>query len=90
MAKDATLGGRENWSLAAIGSNQKKKMTLGWVVNGERCHAGRQGELVPRGHWIKSEEEDDPRVGGRWRKTPRWAAGGIVIPRPRGHAEREA
>jgi hypothetical protein len=29
---------------------QKKKMTLGWVVNGERRHAGRQGELVPRGH----------------------------------------
>jgi len=24
----------------------------------------------------EEEEDDDPRVGGRWRKTPRWAAGG--------------
>jgi hypothetical protein len=27
-------------------------------------------------------EEDDPRVCGRWRKTPRWAAGGIDPPQP--------
>jgi hypothetical protein len=25
-------------------------MTLGWVVNGERRHAGQQGEWIPRGH----------------------------------------
>jgi hypothetical protein len=41
-------------------------MTLRWVVNGEKCHAGRLGE-----------EEDALRLGGQWRKTPRWAAGGI-------------
>jgi hypothetical protein len=26
--------------------DNKKKMTLGWVVDGERRHAGQQGELV--------------------------------------------
>ena len=27
-------------------------------------------------------EDDDPRMGGRWRTTPRWAAGGIDPPQP--------
>jgi hypothetical protein len=27
-------------------------MTLEWVVNDERRHAGRQGKLFPRGHCI--------------------------------------
>ena len=34
----------------ARGREPQKKTTLGGVVNGERRHAGRQGELVPRGH----------------------------------------
>jgi hypothetical protein len=47
-------------------------MTLGLVVEGERHRAGRQGELVPRGHLIGNLlEADDPRIGSRWRKTPR-------------------
>jgi hypothetical protein len=29
---------------------KKKVITLGWVVNGERRHARRQGELVLRSH----------------------------------------
>jgi hypothetical protein len=31
----------------------KKKMTLGWVVNGGRRHAGLQGDLIPRGYWVE-------------------------------------
>jgi hypothetical protein len=27
---------------------------LGWVVNGERHHAGQQGELVPCGYYLSS------------------------------------
>jgi hypothetical protein len=32
---------------------QTKKMTLGWVVNGGRRHAELQGDLIPRGYWVK-------------------------------------
>jgi hypothetical protein len=56
-------------------------MTLGWVLNGERRHAGQQEELILRGHWINSEEGDDPRMGAQWRQTPRWTAGEIDPPR---------
>jgi hypothetical protein len=31
----------------------KKKMTLGWVVNGGRRHAELQEDLIPRGCWVK-------------------------------------
>ena len=51
MTEGATLSGRGSRSPAAIGSKQKKKMTLGWVVNDGGRHAERQGELIPRGHW---------------------------------------
>jgi hypothetical protein len=30
----------------------EKKTTLGWVVNGGRRHAERQGELIPRGYGV--------------------------------------
>jgi hypothetical protein len=40
---------------------KKKKMTLGWVSNGERHHAGRQGELVSRA--ISDKEEQEKRRG---------------------------
>ena len=35
---------------ATSATNQKKKMTLGWVVNGGRRHAGLQEEMFFRGH----------------------------------------
>jgi hypothetical protein len=31
----------------------KKKMTLGWVVNGGRRHAELQEDLIPRGYWVE-------------------------------------
>ena len=31
-------------------SQVEHRMTIGWVVSGERRHAGRQGKLVPCGH----------------------------------------
>jgi hypothetical protein len=29
---------------------KKKKLTKGWMVNGERLHTGRQRKLAPSGH----------------------------------------
>jgi hypothetical protein len=36
-----------NISFPNVSNISKKKMTLGWVVNGERRHTERQGELPP-------------------------------------------
>jgi hypothetical protein len=55
--EDATLGNRENWSPGAIqlyctvlycivlNCIVLKKMTPGWVVDGERYHAGQLGKI---------------------------------------------
>jgi|AntRauMFilla1563_2_1112583.scaffolds.fasta_scaffold475246_1 hypothetical protein len=52
MAKDGMLGGRGTDSLRPLHCIVLQKMTLGWMFDNERHHAGRQGELIPRGHFV--------------------------------------
>jgi hypothetical protein len=39
---------------------REQKATLGWVIDGERRHARRREELVPRGHENRHTSEADP------------------------------
>jgi hypothetical protein len=45
---------------------------------GHGCDEIRRGTTL----FTKCSEEDDPRMGGQWRKAPRWAVGGTGPSRP--------
>jgi hypothetical protein len=56
-------------------------LTLEDILRSKNCLSELAGELgtylVASLENILGTELDDPEMGGRWRKTPRWAAGGI-------------
>jgi hypothetical protein len=57
--------------------------SLGWRVRA-LPHASAPHHIS---RWV-ADGEDDPRMSGQWRKTPRWSAGGIDPPRPLGNEKR--
>jgi hypothetical protein len=61
-------------------------MTKKKMQSPPRTYLGLRTSELPsmkgRASLMTRRREDAPRLGGQWRKTPRWAAGGFNPPRP--------